>query len=76
MTGDGEKAIHILQFSGKKDDWLMWADKFLVRATIKGYNEILLGTILATGESSVNEEGDPNELSRAEKHANNLNKKA
>ena len=54
----------------------MWADKLLARATIKEYDEILLGTILTTGESSVNKEGNPNDLSKAEKHANNLNKKA
>ena len=72
---DEEKVICILQFSGQKKDWLVWADTFLAGATFKGYDEILLRTILATGESRVNEDGNPKELSKAKKHANNLNKK-
>ena len=39
MTEDREKATRILQFSGKKEDWLMWTDKLLTKATIKGYDE-------------------------------------
>ena len=74
MADDGEKAIRILQFSGKNEDWLMWADKFMARASIRGYEEILMGSVLATGEQDEN--GDPKELSKAEKLANSLNKKA
>ena len=76
MSEDCERAIRILQFSGKKEDWIMWTDKFLARATIRGYDEILMGTLLATGESSVDEDGNSKNLSKEEKHANGLNKKA
>ncbi len=69
-----EKAIRILQLSGKNEDWLMWTDKFIARATIRGYDKILMGNVLSTGE--LNEKGDPDELSKAEKQANSLNKKA
>ena len=74
MTGDGEKAIRILQFNGKKEDWLKWADKFLAKATIKGYDEVLEGKLLATGE--LEEDGTIRKLSKSEEKANELNKKA
>ena len=50
MADNGEKAIRFLQFSGNNEDWLMWADKFMARASIRGYEEILVGSVLATGE--------------------------
>ena len=62
MADNGEKAIRILQFSGKNADWLMWADKFMARASIRGYEEILVGSVLTTGEQDEN--GNPKELSR------------
>ena len=65
MSDDGEKSIRILQFSGKSEDWLMQADKFMARATIRGYDEILMGSVLATGVQDEN--GDPKELSKVEK---------
>ena len=39
---ESEKAIRILQLSGKNEDWLMWADKFIARATIRGYDKSLV----------------------------------
>lgn len=74
MSEEGEKAIRILQFSGKKDDWLMWADKFMAKATIRGYDDILNGKLLATGE--LDEDGTTKKLSAGEVKANELNKKA
>ena len=38
MPDDGERAKRFQQFSGKKEDWIMWADKFLARATIREYD--------------------------------------
>lgn len=32
------------------EDWLMWADKFIARATITGCDEILMGNVIATRE--------------------------
>ena len=74
MADDGEKAIRIRQSSGKNEVRLMWADKFMARASITGHEEILVGSVLATGEQDEN--GNPKELSKAEMLANGLNKKA
>ena len=54
----------------------MWADKFLARATIRGYDEILTGNLLATVKSSIDEDKNSKNLSKEEKHTNGLNKKA
>jgi len=37
-----EKSIRVLSFSGKKDDWDFWEEKFLARASRKGFKKILL----------------------------------
>ena len=74
MTEDEEKAIRIIQFNGKKEDWFMWADKFLAKATIRGYDKVLEGKLLATGE--LEEDGTIRKLSKSEEKANDLNKKA
>ena len=39
-----EKAIRVLTFSGKQEDWDMWSKKFLAMAKRKKYKGILLGT--------------------------------
>ena len=72
MTEDGEKAIRILQFNGKKEDWLMWADKFLAKATTRGYDEVLEGKLLATRE--LEGDGTIRKLSKSEEKATDLNK--
>jgi hypothetical protein len=41
MTEDNTKAIRIIPFSGKDEDWNRWSKTFLATATIKGYREIL-----------------------------------
>ena len=41
MSSESEKAIRVLPFSGKKQDWNMWSKKFLARAKKLGYREIL-----------------------------------
>ena len=43
MTEDREKTTRILPFSGKKEHWAVWEEKFLARAKRKGYKDILLG---------------------------------
>jgi hypothetical protein len=48
--GDGtaeEKELvpRLLHFSGKQVDWRMWSRKFLARATMRKYNDVLLGTL-------------------------------
>ena len=46
MSDDGDKAIRILPFSGKKEAWTMWSCKFVTRAMTKKYKDVLLGTII------------------------------
>ena len=36
-----EKTIRVLTFSGKTQDWNMWAEKFLAKASIRCYDAIL-----------------------------------
>ena len=43
MTTESEKAIRVLPFSGKREEWNMWSKKFLARAKKLGYRHILKG---------------------------------
>ena len=43
MLADSERAIRVLPFSGKKEEWNMWSKKFLARAKKLGYRDILTG---------------------------------
>ena len=43
MSADSERAIRVLPFSGKKEEWNMWSKKFLARAKKLGYRDILTG---------------------------------
>jgi hypothetical protein len=38
-----ETAIRVVTFSGRKDDWITWDEKFQARARRRGYGDILLG---------------------------------
>ena len=38
-----DKAVQVLPFSRKREDWRMWSRKFLARAKIKGYKGLLTG---------------------------------
>ena len=44
MAAELDKAVQVLPFSGKREDWRMWSRKFLTRAKIKGYKAILMRT--------------------------------
>jgi hypothetical protein len=37
-----ETSIKMVIFSGKKKDWPMWEEKFLARASHRGYKHILM----------------------------------
>ncbi len=41
MSEEITKVIRILPFSGKQSDWRMWSKKFLARAKIQGYKDVL-----------------------------------
>ena len=57
MTRDEhEKSIRIITFSGKKEDWCIWEEKFLARARRKGYKKILKGTETAPKDSETIDE--------------------
>ena len=38
-----EKTYRVVSFDGKKENYLMWSDKFMAKASILGYSDILLG---------------------------------
>ena len=43
MSSEGERAIRVIPFNGKKEAWNMWSKKFLARAKKLGYRDILNG---------------------------------
>ena len=43
MFANSERAIRVLPFGGKKEEWNMWSKKFLARAKKLGYRHILMG---------------------------------
>ena len=42
MSKEGEQRLTVVSFSGKQGDWTTWEEKFLARANMKGYKEVLL----------------------------------
>ena len=68
MSGE-EKSIRILTFSGKKKDWNMWSEKFLAKASMRGYDEILDGTTKVEKDSVTT-------VTKEQEVARQLNKKA
>ena len=52
-------AIRVLNFTGKKEEWSSWSEKFLAKARRSGIKDILLGklTIPKTNDE-INEETD------------------
>ena len=38
-----EKNLRVIEFSGKKDDWKVWSRKWLARASMKGYKNVVIG---------------------------------
>jgi hypothetical protein len=52
-------AIRVLNFTGEKEEWSLWSEKFLAKARRSGVKDILLGklTIPKTNDE-VNEETD------------------
>ena len=43
MSKIEEKSIRVIEFSGKEDDWKYWSVKFLARANLRGFGELLIG---------------------------------
>jgi hypothetical protein len=38
-------AIRVLNFTGKKEEWSLWSEKFLAKARRSGIKDILLGKL-------------------------------
>ena len=38
-------AIRVLNFSGRKDEWPTWSEKFLAKAKFSGIKDVLLGKL-------------------------------
>ena len=43
MTKVEEKSIHVLEFTGRHEDWKVWSVKFLARGSKKGYKSVVIG---------------------------------
>ena len=43
MSKIEERTIRVIEFSGKEDDWKYWLIKFLARADLRGFGELLIG---------------------------------
>ena len=52
-----EKAIRIIAFSGKKNDWRQWSRKFMAVANKRGYKEYVEGNKRISSSSSEEERG-------------------
>ena len=50
------KAIRIVSFNDKKENYRMWAKKFLSIASSRKYKDILIGSIVAPKSSEVIDE--------------------
>ena len=50
-----EKAIRIISFSGKRNDWRVWSRKFLAVVEKRGYKKILTGAVKITSSSTDDE---------------------
>ena len=58
---DKEDVPCLLCFSGKQSDWRMWSQKFIARAKIKKYLEILTGQDKASSALPIGVSETPDE---------------
>jgi len=73
MGDEAEKTFKLVPFSGKKEDWHKWSKKFLARAEIKNYINVLLGDndVPPAGEE-IDEETEEGALQMKAMKANQL----
>ena len=55
---DDDKAFKAITFSGKKEDYMMWAAKFLSYAQVKGFKKVLMGQETPKSEAVRNKSSD------------------
>ena len=66
-----EKAIRILPFSRKQDEWRMWSRKFLARAKTKRFKDVLLGLVnVPSYDEEIDVETEEGRLAMAARVAN------
>ena len=51
MSDSDDRAIQVIVFSGEPEEWNYWEEKFLVRASKKGFKDVLTGIIQAPDDS-------------------------
>jgi hypothetical protein len=71
--GTGETSIRVVIFSGKKEDWETWKEKFMVRASIRGYEAVLTGDDEVP--ETIDDNGDKKTLSADDQLIAEANKK-
>ena len=69
MSDQDEKAIRVLNFSGKQDDWDMWSRKFLAMAYRKKYQGVLTGKTPIPKESAILTNDDEKKAAKANTRA-------
>ena len=71
MSNTTEKAIRIIPFSGKEEDWRMWSRKFLARARLKEYKDVLTGKAKPpAATATIDETTDAGKLEKKARTAN------
>jgi len=71
MSAIEEKALKVIVFSGKQDDWKFWEVKFLACARCKGFRELLLGNMTIPKDSMKLDPNVPAEKKQIEIHEAN-----
>lgn len=74
MTDTGEKSLRYIPFDGKKENWAMWSEKFLIRSISRGYHGILTGEVtVPKSDTGTETEGQESE-SKAKETADIIKK--
>jgi gag-polypeptide of LTR copia-type len=69
----GETSIRVVIFNGKKEQWESWKEKFLVRSSIRGYEDLITGDTKAP--ATHDKTGKKKVLTEEEQKLSDLNKK-
>ena len=56
-------AIRVLNFTGKKEEWSTWSEKFLAKARRSGIKDVLLGKVsIPKTNEEINEKTDEGKI--------------
>jgi len=53
MSENDDRVIRVIIFNGEQDEWNYWEEKFLARASKKGFKDVLTGIIQVPKDSKV-----------------------